>query len=140
MYCVYWSIATAESQFIAIRLEQEQQVDDCKGSFSHWIGEDRIAHLIVHAWRDRGQDEASEDLLFGLVFSTERCIAFSIMVVVIADALGKFSWRFGRKCLSESETYEQADLSDDELDVCGDGDSSAAGATSLGTSLEAPVP
>ncbi len=149
MCCVYLAIAEAQSVFIEIRQEQEEQQDDAyTGQFSHWIGEDRVAHLLVRAFGTHGyvfDSSKSEDLRFGLIFSAQRCIALVISVVVVADAADKFTaianccdwiknvakgYGWKQNCTGK---YERAAPSDCEMERDGGGDGAAD------TSLEASV-
>ena len=90
MASVCLAIDAAQSVFIEIRQEQEPVPDDCHHSFVHGIVDTSLARMLAGALRHREEYNASEDLVFGVVFSLERCIALAITVVVVADAGDKF--------------------------------------------------
>ena len=119
MSCVFLAIDVAQSVFIAIRREQDEHDEyDRQGSFAEWVvdlllARSRFARMLAHAFCD---GEGSEDLVFGAVFSLERCFALVITVVVVADAADKFrvvARCCGRKCEGGAGSYERAAPSDD---------------------------
>jgi hypothetical protein len=141
---VYLAIEEAETVFGEIRDEQEHNE-----SLGHWIGDHRIARLLVRAFStQKARRDSTEDLLFSVIFSVQRCIGLAIAVVVTADAADKFT-AVARCCYSLGTVahgwkrtvacgkYEKAAQGDPAVER--DGDDDGAADTSLDASVEVAV-